>query len=359
MVLLENIFNSATMADAYVKSEDINNTMPMVGEAFFPKRKKLGLDISDIRTHKGQYVQLAASNFDAMPTLRPRGTFTGSSRQMAFFRESMQIREHDLLALMGVEASNAAFIGNIMDGIYDDTNELIRGAAIVPEIMRMQLLAPINGKPRIYIEDNGVLYDYNYDPDGTYATENYVALTGPDAWTAPDTAKPFDTFRTIKRTLGARGTTPRYALMNQNTFDLLAQIKSFRNIVLAQNATANVDIDDDMVRSIWQRKTGTSIIVYDKVYTDKATGAATPFYPDNYVTFLPAGALGYTWFGTTPEERTKLAGTGADVTIVDTGIAVATKAEYGPPHTITTTASMICLPSYERIGETYVVKVAE
>lgn len=358
MALLEDIFTSSSVASAYIQSQDINNTLPMVGPSFFPARKKVGLKLDDIRTKKGLYVQLAASNFDAMPTLRTRGTFSGSPREMAFFRESMLVREHDLIELMKVQEMEGPFLDSIMSSIYDDTNQLIQGAAIVPEIMRMQLLAPQDGSPKIYIEDNNVLYEYNYDVDGTYVTDNFVTLTGGDAWTATDTAKPFDTFRTIKRTLGAKGTVPRYALMNQKTFDMLAQIDSVRNVILAQNLTATIDVDDATVNRIWQAKTGTSIVIYDKVRYDKASGTAVPFYPDNFVTFLPEGALGYTWYGTTPEERTMLSGTGVDVSIVDTGVAVAVKRDYGPPATITTVASMIVLPSYERMDETFVLKVA-
>ena len=147
--------------------------------------------------------------------------------------------------------------------------------------------------------------------------------------------------------------------MNQKTFDMLLQIDSVRNAVLAQNLTATIDLDDATVNRLWQAKTGTSIILYDKVRYDKTTGTSIPYYPDNYVTFLPEGALGYTWYGTTPEERTMLAGTGVDVSMVDNRIAVAVKRDYGPPATITTVASMIVLPSYERMGETFVVKVAD
>lgn len=358
MVLLENVFSANGVATAYIQSQDINNTLPMIGPAFFPAKKKMGLELRDIRTRKGLYVQLAASNFDAMPTLRARGTFSGSSREMAFFRESMQVREHDLIELMKIQETDVEFLNSIMASIYDDTTELIRGAAIVPEIMRMQLLAPVDGSPKIYIEDNNVLYSYNYDESGEYAANNFVTLTGGDMWTATDTAKPFDVFRTIKRKLGEKGTVPRYALMNQKTFDMLAQIDSVRNAVLAQNVTANIELDDATVNRIWQAKTGTTIVLYDKVYYDKVTGTAAPFYPDNYVTFIPEGALGSTWYGMTPEERTMLAGTGADITIVDTGVAVAVKNEYGPPVTSTVTASMIVLPSYERMDETFVMKVA-
>ena len=75
------------------------------------------------------------------------------------------------------------------------------------------------------------------------------------------------------------------------------------------------------------------------------------------VTLLPAGALGNTWYGTTPEERTLMGNRNADVSIVDTGIAVSV-AVTGDPVNTKTTVSEIVLPSYERMDETYVIKVA-
>ncbi len=357
MLLTSDLFNANSIATAYVKTQDVNNTLPMVGPAFFPPRKKMGLDLKTIKTHKGKYVQLAASNFDAMPTLRVRGTFKGESKEMAFFRESMLVREHDLIELMKIADENSPFLDDIMASIYDDTTELIQGADIVPEIMRMQLLFPQDGSPKIYIEDNNVLYEYNYDVDEEHKTKNYKALDGANVWSDTANAKPFNDFRDVKRALALRGVTPRYALMNQKTFDMLGQIDSVRNAVLAQNLTATIDMDDDTVKRIWQAKTQTTIIVYDKVYVDKGTGEAAPFVPDGYVTFLPDGALGNTWYGTTPEERTLMGDPKVDVRIVNTGVAVAVQREYGPPVKITTTASMIVLPSFERMDETYTLKV--
>ena len=75
------------------------------------------------------------------------------------------------------------------------------------------------------------------------------------------------------------------------------------------------------------------------------------------VTLLPKGALGSTWYGTTPEERTLMGKADADVSLVDTGIAVAVTTTSDPVNT-KTTVSEIVLPSFERMDETYVIKVA-
>lgn len=70
---------------------------------------------------------------------------------------------------------------------------------------------------------------------------------------------------------------------------------------------------------------------------------------------IPAGALGSTWYGTTPEERTLMGSGEADVSIVNTGVAVAVSTTNDPVQT-KTTVSEIVLPSYERMDSTYVIK---
>ena len=80
------------------------------------------------------------------------------------------------------------------------------------------------------------------------------------------------------------------------------------------------------------------------------------FYPDGMATLVPDGALGNTWFGMTPEERTLMNRPDADVSIVDGGVAISVTVTEDPVQT-KTTVSEICLPSFERISETYTLKV--
>lgn len=88
-------------------------------------------------------------------------------------------------------------------------------------------------------------------------------------------------------------------------------------------------------------------------------GSDKQFYPDDYVTFLPSGTLGSTWYGTTPEEADLMAGNkDADVSIVNTGIAILNKKESLPVNIITS-VSQIVLPSFERMGDVFVLKVKQ
>ena len=94
------------------------------------------------------------------------------------------------------------------------------------------------------------------------------------------------------------------------------------------------------------------------MYKNEA-GEDKQFYPDDYVTFMPAGTLGSTWYGTTPEEADLMAGNkDVDVSIVNTGVAILNKKESLPVNIITS-VSQIVLPSFERMGDVFVLKVKQ
>ena len=98
-----------------------------------------------------------------------------------------------------------------------------------------------------------------------------------------------------------------------------------------------------------------TIVTYSKKYKDEA-GTTRAFYPDNIVMLLPNGALGKTWYGTTPEEADLMGSGEADVAIVNTGVAVTVFTNRNPVNT-ETIASEIVLPSFERMDETYALEV--
>ena len=89
-------------AVAINRSEVASNRIPYLGTGFFPAKKKMGLDLKWIKTHKGLAVSLMPSNFDAKSTIRSRSGFKLEKTQMAFFRESMLVKEEDEQEIMRV-----------------------------------------------------------------------------------------------------------------------------------------------------------------------------------------------------------------------------------------------------------------
>lgn len=354
---LTDIYNAKAIA--IQQTEVASNREPYFGEGLFPAEKKMGLDLKQIQTHKGLPVSLAPSNFDAKSTLRSREGIKMTETQMAFFRESMLVKEEDEQNIMRVQEASDPYATEVLNHVYDDTNTLVEGARVVPERMRMQLLAPTtDGSPRIVIESNGVQYSYNYDPDGSYKANNYTALTtATDKWSDTTNSDPLsDVMEAQDSVENETGTRPSILLMSKKTMGYLKKNAKIKSAILAQNVTANILMTDARVKELFSTELGMNIVVYTKRYKDE-DGVAHQFYPDDYVTLLPDGELGKTWYGTTPEERTLMGNSNADVSIVDTGITVTVTVTDDPVNT-KTTVSEIVLPSYGRMSETYVIKVA-
>ena len=351
---LTELFTARSVASQY--TENASNRVPYLGEGFFPSRKKLGLDLSWIKGHKGLPVSLAPSNFDAKAKLRAREGLAKETTQMAFFREAMLVKEKDEQDMMRVKDANDPYADEVLSRIYDDTNNLLEGAMVVPERMRMQLLAPTDGHPAIYIESDGVTYAYNYDAEGTYAEKNYMELTGTDMWSNAENSDPLtDVSAGMDAVEELTGSRPAIMLISKKTAGYLRQNAKIKAAILAQNVTANVLITDARVAEVFQNQLGVTVVVYNKKYKDEA-GNTQQFYPDDFATLLPEGALGNTWYGTTPEERTLMGNPAANVSVVNTGVAISV---FTLPHPVNTqtTASEIVLPSYERMDETFVLKV--
>lgn len=355
-MLVNEVVNSKSIALA--ATEGASNKIPYLGLQWFPEKKKSGLDLKWIKTHKGLPVSLAPSNFDALPVIRARKGLKTEKTQMAFFREQMVVTEEDAQEIDRIRDENDPYLSGALQSIYDDTNSLVSGAEVVPERMRMALLATVNGHPVIGIESDGVKYAYDYDPTGEYAAEHYAKLEGTSMWSDTVNSKPLTDLNNARKALQKKGQIVTHVLMNSNTFQYLLENAQVRNSLLAQNQSAIVEVTDDNVMAIVKNRTKLTIVLYDKMYTDEA-GVDHYFYPDNKATLLTDKALGSTWFGTTPEERTAGQVADVDVSMYGIGIAIATKTEYGPPAITSVTASEITLPSYEGMDSTFVLEVAE
>ena len=187
---ITDIFN-AQGAVAYIEQREATNSIPYMGEAFFPLKRKMGIDLKWIKTRKGAGVSLAPSNFDALSTIRPRKGFEIAKSEMPFFRESMIVKEQDEMDIMRVRDMDDPYIDEVLSNIYDDVEELSEGARINMERMRMQLLSGNNGAPGISIGTADQTYLYDYDPNGTWLANNYVDISGtPTQKWGTTTAKP-------------------------------------------------------------------------------------------------------------------------------------------------------------------------
>lgn len=352
---INEVINPAALA-AYF-TEHPSNAVPYLGEGFFPRKKKAGLDLSFIRRSNGVPVSLKPSAFDAKATFRDRIGANKIDTEMPFFREAMLVSEKDRQQILRVQDTNDPYLISTVNQIFDDANTFVRAAEVVPERMRWQLLAPTTGKPGISISANGVDYTYDYDPDGAWKTNNFLEATSTDKWDAPDTADPLDDLREAQdKAETASGIRPTVAVMNRKTLNLMLKCKSVQSAILAQNATANIFVNEAVMRNVLSSLLGLELVVYNKLYKDDA-GAQKSFVPDSMVTLLPGVPLGSTYYGTTPEEAGLMGKSDVDVQLINTGVALTTFDSVNPVnHEII--CSEIVLPSYEGMDSVAAIKVA-
>jgi len=352
---LNKLFTPAAVAANW--TEVASNYISYIGPSLFPTKQKAGLDLSWIKGSKGLPISLMPSAFDAKATFRDRIGVSKVETEMPFFREGYKIKEKDRQELLRVQESNDPYAQAVMGRVFDDTNDLIAGAIVVAERMIFQLLFPENGDVGISIKANGMDYTYNYDTDGSWKTSNYIALTSTDLWTAPTTADPFKTFKAAKDAVRTKsGTELTTAIMSTNTFNLMAKTDAVKNRYLTTSGLSMGYLTDTEVAAVVSGTSRLNIVVYDKQYRDESK-VAHPFVPDNYVCLVPDGTLGNTWRGTTPEEADLMGSGKAEVSIVENGIAISRYVEEHPVN-INIIASEIVLPSFERMDEIAVIKVA-
>lgn len=358
MATIFDMFDSKAIASYW---EDVNANMqdPQIGTKYFPPSKRTGLALSWIKGYNNLPVALQPSAFDTKAPLRDRIGVTKLETEMPFFREAMRIGEQDRQNMAMLMATGEQFARPLIIKIYDDIKNLVDGALVQPERMRMSLL--YSGQINISASDeNGrdVAYNINYDPSGKWAAENNIMLTGDSTWTLGNksTNSPIiDLLDAVEKMSTLRGVKVTEVIMNSVTLKGLIASESITKAMNPVGAS-NIILTRNQAKQFVQSETELTITIYDKMFKNEQ-GTDVKYYPDGYVTLVPSYALGNTWFGTTPEEFDLMSGnTNASVSIVNTGIAVTTVKEPHPVN-VQTIVSEIVLPSFERMDDIYVMKV--
>lgn len=353
-----NIVSPKLIAAAY--NTAASNKIPYFGESLFTPAKTAGLDLAWIKGSSGITVSLAPSAFDAKATFRTIEGIKRIETEMPFFREGFHISERDRLELLRAKNEDDPYVDAVLNRVYDYVGNLIDAANVVAERMRMALLFPTGGDMKIIFKANGVDYSYNYDAAGTWKANNYATLTSTALWSAPTTANPIKDFSDMaSKAADVSGSEVKYAIMSSDTFTKMLATDAVKDLYVSTSGRNISFITPAMGAQAIASVTGITPIVYKKKYKTES-GVATAYVPDGYVTFIPEGALGNTWYGTTPEEANIIfnptATATSDVSIVNTGIAV-TKIFNPHPADSDIIVSEIVLPSFERMDEVVTLKV--
>lgn len=318
---------------------------PYLGEELFPSQQKLGLDLKWIKGAKGLPIVLLPSAYDVKAKKRDRIGFDKLSAEMPFFKESSMIDEELRQQLnMVIATGNQAYIDSVTNSVFDDEMRLLVGARAQRERMRMQALTT----GAISISANGQDYDYDYQ-----IPENHKGTVS-TPWSDPSAAIIDDIRESLQTIEDDTGNRPTRAICSPKTWAYFRKNTEIRNAINGNDA--NSPVKDSRIKDYISEELELEIVSYGKKYKDE-NGQEQKFVDDDLFVMFPSGALGTSWFGTTPEQSDLMSGTAANVTITDTGVAVTTTKETDPVN-VDTKVSMIFLPSFESADEVFILDVS-
>lgn len=324
--------------------ELVQDEAPYPCEELFPDDKKRGLELKWLKGAKGLPIVLKTSAFDVHAIPRPRIGFEKLTAEMPYFKESTYIDEELRQELnMVLETGNQAYIDSVMNKIFDDEVQLLRGARASRERMRMMALTT----GVVSMANNGQTFTYDYQVPADHK------VNASTAWSDHANSDPMEDIRLAKEKIqDDTGEVLTRAMCDGATWRHIRNNEKIKKeiFVLTNGVGA---ISDAKLRQYLLDELEIVVVVNDKRYKDE-NGQSTKFMPANTFVMFPDGDLGKTWFGTTPAESDLMTSNVANVSITDTGVAVTTvkKADLVQVETI---VSMICLPSFEGADKIYIL----
>lgn len=321
---------------------------PLAGAAIFPETKIVGDRLSYFYGKQGAAKIMKMGAYDANVPMRGRIGFNRFDNEMPMFREGAMLGEKDRRDIVMLMQANSPDLATFIQNIFDDRTNLILGAQVSAERMRMQALSSL----AIDMESNGVIYKATYGDVGTQKTQVTTK------WSDYANSKPLEDIAAIKKLLHLSQVV---AYCSYTTFCWLLQNASIKGSMLAAMSQYTSIISEQALRQWIATNFGCTFVVFDDVanqYTDES-GATQQFFPDGIVTFGPVGTLGETVYGTTPEETSLWMDPGrksVETSVVNTGIAVTTKYDADTVN-FETIVSAVVLPRFTLVDYVHILDV--
>lgn len=317
---------------------------PYLGEILFPAVKQKDRLIQFYRGETRAPKMLKPAGYGTQAIPRDRQGLDKITSNTNFFKES-KYSDETLMAQLGdlANSKDKVLYQAVLDKIYNDQSELLRGASLTREFVRMQML--LTGK-------------YSLQGNGGSAFDDYMmkaahqGLAKGASWNETGSDPAYD-IQNAKDVIGAdQGTEISTMIMNTRTWRSLLANNQIKSTILANNAnTSAVALPKKELLAFLLDEYGLTVVLYDKFWEDSTKHY---FIPDGKIAFTPGGTLGRTVFAPTPEERMlSLAGKAANISFVDKGVTITTKPDVNPV-TLETIVSQEFAPTFERIDDVFV-----
>lgn len=346
---IKDFINSSNIA-LYMKELSVEMT---VDKALFPNKRQLGTELEFAKGAKNKAVALKMSTFDSATKIRALNvSIDVQKKEMPFFKEGIGINETKRRELINAASgNNENLVRALTAQLFESYAGLIEGANIQTKRMRASLIQ--NGVINITTDEGDIIVDY-----GVPANHKKV-LSGTTKWNNPsaDIVKDIQDFQ--KAITDDKYIKPTIILLTEETF----RNTVMGNEVITSNLRSNVSVtnlilsEQDYI-AFCREKLGVSIVFLENTtYIPEEGANPQAYYTDGNITLMSGAALGYTVYGTTPEEYDKIYGNGnLDTAIVQDSIAVTTMVKEDPM-TIDIKVSQIVIPSFERADEVFFATV--
>jgi len=337
---LNELMTSADVV-AYWLEKNLNTYT--VVDQLFPFKKEISIELNWVKGANNQPIGLRLSAFDAKAIRRDRQGINKYATEMPFFKESIVLDEKTRQQLNIVrQTNNQAVIDAIMENIFNDSIKLITAAKETTERMGMQALTT----GTVTLSSNG--QSYNYD----YGMPQANKITVDTSWSnaAATIIKDINNAKKLARQNGYKLTR---AMCNSNLLETLTGNTAIAKKIYVM-ANGDVEITSENVKSYIENETKLTIFVNDEGYIDETTGNFVNYIADDVFVMMPDGPLGNMHYGVTPEESDLMAGSEADVALVENAIAVTTSKTVDPVQ-IETKVSMVALPSFEKADGVFII----
>lgn len=331
----------------------------MLWSELFPAQSIPSLDISWIKAKNNKLTALRCAALGEKAARRSPAGFVTIQSELPFFRESMVVDEKQRQKITNATIlykDNQEVLDQILRNLYDEHAQLIWGAHADCDIMVGSLIT--SGKVIFASDVNDGRtnnYEYDYDLDGAWRSNNILQLNSGQYWNAACAATndPLDDILSAIEDQKQNGWVTTRILMNTNTFRGLCKSQSLTKAIAPLGGVVRRTQIQDLIED----ESKCTLRIYDNL-VQTASGVSNVL-PDGKVVLLPDGPLGKLCFGATPEafnQQLNKTEPRKDIAVMKNGVTILTKAEDNPVD-YETIVSATMLPSYPLMDAVYVLSV--
>lgn len=295
---------------------DTRNYEPKLGDFLFPNVKTDELEIEMI---KGAYGKPVVATFHEFGTEAQIGTRPGLAKailELGLIKRKLPIHEKEIIKFRNPRTPLE--LKKLLDARYNDIDLLVQGVLARAEAFKMEALA--TGK--VVIDENGFKQTIDY---GMPADQKLI-LNGSDALTSPWTADTADIMAQIQswvNTMAGKGVIVDKIVMSTTAIALMQKNTGIKAAVNGTNTAKFVSLND--INVLFEAAGLPKIVKYDETYLEEnADGkgfTSKRYFPEDYVSLIPAENLGSGYFGPTAEEGEFIADGSVDITKVGNVVA--------------------------------------